>query len=139
MERESGEQAAPADRNKTRQYDLAERTTRFAEQIVSFAGKMPRTPVTTPIITQLVRAGTSVGANNREANESVSLKEFRNKIGYCKKEANETKYWLRITATAVPEMKDQARDLWREADELHRIFAASFRTASKEQPPKGTG
>ena len=131
MERESGEQAASGEGKQNREYDLAERTTRFAQQIVTFAGKMPRTPVTTPIITQLVRAGTSVGANNREANESVSLKEFRNKIGYCKKEANETKYWLQIMATAVPEMKDDARELWREADELHRIFAASFRTASR--------
>jgi len=136
MERESGEQAASGEGKQNREYDLAERTTRFAQQIVTFAGKMPRTPVTTPIITQLVRAGTSVGANNREANESVSLKEFRNKIGYCKKEANETKYWLQIMATAVPEMKDDARELWREADELHRIFAASVRTASKQRPPK---
>ena len=136
MERESGEQAASGERKQNREYDLAERTTRFAERIVTFARKMPRTPVTISIITQLVRAGTSVGANNREANESVSLKEFRSKIGYCKKEANETKYWLQIMATAVPEMKDDARELWREADELHRIFAASFRTASKQQPPK---
>jgi four helix bundle protein len=134
MERESGEQAASGERKQNREYDLAERTTRFAERIVTFARKMPRTPVTISIITQMVRAGTSVGANNREANESVSLKEFRNKIGYCKKEANETKYWLQIMATAVPEMKDDARELWREADELHRIFAASFRTAGKQQP-----
>jgi four helix bundle protein len=137
MERESGEQAASGERKQNREYDLAERTTRFAERIVTFARTLPRTPVTISIITQLVRAGTSVGANNREANESVSLKEFRNKIGYCKKEANETKYWLQIMATAVPEMKDDARELWREADELHRIFAASFRTASKQEPPKG--
>jgi len=89
-----------------------------------------------PIITQLVKAGTSVGANNREADDSVSRKDFRNKIGYCRKEANETKYWLRITATAVPKMKDDARELWREADELHKIFRACFRTASKQRPER---
>lgn len=119
-----------------REYDLAERTTRFAEDIVIFAKKMPRDPVTTPIITQLVKAGTSVGANYREANESVSLREFRNKIGYCKKEANETKYWLRITAKAVPGMADDARNLWREAKELHMVFAASFRTTSNKLAAK---
>ena len=100
---------------------------------MTFARIMPRTPVTTPIITQLVKAGTSVGANNREADNSVSRKDFRNKIGYCRKEANETKYWLRLVASAVPEMKEDARQLWREADELHKIFRACFRTASRDQ------
>jgi four helix bundle protein len=100
---------------------------------VTFARKVPGTPVTYSLITQLVRARTSVGANNREADDSVSRKDFRNKIGYCRKEANETKYWLRIMATGVPEMKDEARELWREADELHRIFSASFHTASRQQ------
>ena len=113
-----------------REYDLAERTTRFAEAIVDFANRVPRNPVTIPMITQLVKAGTSVGANNREADESVSVREFRNKVGYCKKEANETKFWLRVIARAVPEMKDEARPLYREANELHMIFGASFRTAT---------
>ncbi len=134
MEDNSGEETAQGEGKQNRQYDLAERTTRFAARIVAFAGRMPRTPVTTPIITQLVKAGTSVGANNREADDSVSRKDFRNKIGYCRKEANETKYWLRITATAVPEMKEDARELWREADELHKIFRACFRTSSKQRP-----
>jgi four helix bundle protein len=114
-----------------REYDLAERTARFAENIVDFANRMPRTPVTIPLITQLVKAGTSVGANDREADESVSVREFRNKVGYCKKEASETKYWLRVIAKAVPKMKDEARGLWQEANELHLIFSASFRTASR--------
>ena len=138
MERKCDKQAESGNRKKNREYDLAERTTRFAESIVTFARKLPRTPVTISIITQMVRAGTSVGANNREADDSVSIKDFRNKIGYCRKEANETKYWLQIMATAVPEMKDEARELWREADELHRIFSASFHTAGKAQPPKNT-
>jgi four helix bundle protein len=114
-----------------RQYDLAERTARFAESIVDFANRLPRTPVTIPLITQLVKAGTSVGANDREADESVSVREFRNKIGYCRKEASETKYWLRVIAKAVAKMKDEARGLWLEANELHLIFSASFRTASR--------
>jgi four helix bundle protein len=134
MEERCGEHPEQSEGKQNRQYDLAERTTRFAESIVIFARKLPRTPVTMSIISQLVRAATSVGANNREADDSVSRKDFRNKIGYCRKEANETKYWLQMIAAAVPEMKEDARQLWREADELHKIFRACFRTASTQRP-----
>jgi four helix bundle protein len=134
MEERCGEQPEQSEGKQNRQYDLAERTTRFAESIVIFARKLPRTPVTFSLVPQLVRAATSVGANNREADDSVSRRDFRNKIGYCKKEANETKYWLQMIAAAVPEMKEDARQLWREADELHKIFRACFRTASTQRP-----
>ncbi len=54
-------------------------------------------------------------------------KEFLNKIGTCKKEARETKHWLRMVATAEPGLKADARPLWQEAKELHLIFAAIMR------------
>jgi len=114
-----------------RTYDLLERTARFAEAVVLFAKKIPRNPVTLPLIRQLVRAGTSIGANNCEANEAVSRKEFRNKIGICRKEASETKYWLRMIAVAEPPLKDETGRLWKEAYELTLIFAKSFRTAGE--------
>jgi four helix bundle protein len=109
-------------------YDLLERTAGFGEAIIAFAKSLPVTPVTRGPIGQLVDAGTSVGANYAEANEGVSRKDFRNKIGICKKEANETKYWLRMMAAAVPERKDDARPIWQEAKELHLIFAKIFRS-----------
>lgn len=112
-------------------YDLAERTARFGEAIIVFAKRLPITPATRNIITQLVDAGTSVGANYSEADEGVSKKDFRNKIGICKKEAKETKYWLRMMATAVPDEKRAARVLWQEAKELGLIFAKIFRSASE--------
>jgi len=87
------------------------------------------TVVTRDMITQLVNCGTSVGANYAEANDGVSKKDFRSKIGICKKEASETKYWLRQMANAVPERKDVARPLWQEAKELHLIFAKIFRSS----------
>jgi len=133
MENNDSKEAVPGKGKDNRAYDLAERSTRFAESVVTFARKLPRTPVTMSIISQLVRAATSVGANNREADDSVSRKDFRNKIGYCRKEANETKYWLQMIAAAAPEVKEDARQLWREADELHKIFRACFRTASRDQ------
>ncbi len=120
--------------NQERLYDLTERTTRFAEAIIRFARKVPKNVVTLPLIRQLVRSGTSIGANNREADDAVSRRDFRNKIGICKKEAAETEYWLDMIAVAEPVMKEEARGLWQEAHELHLIFGKSFSTASKEQP-----
>src|SRR5208282_4810786 len=76
-------------------FDLHERTACFGEKIIAFAKTLPKDPVTSPLIPQLVRAGTSVGANYCEADDAVSKKEFFHKIGTCKKEARETKYWLR--------------------------------------------
>ncbi len=119
--------------NGKRPYDLAERTAKFAEAIIRFAKKAPRNVVTLPLIRQLVRCGTSVGANYREADDAVSRRDFRNKVGICKKEANETEYWLQMIAVAEPIMKEKARALWQEAHELHLIFGKSFSTAGKRK------
>ena len=88
---------------------------------------IPKNPVATPLISQIVRSGTSVGANYCEADDAVSKKDFKNKIGTCRKEARETKLWLRMIAAAEPELKAEARKLWQEAKELHLIFAAIWR------------
>jgi|SRR3989344_1848949 len=109
---------------RSKKYDLEERTAKFGEDIIEFAKKIPINPVTQRIIPQLIAAGTSVGANYCEADDAESSKDFRHKIGICKKEARETKYWLRMVATAVPELKEAARLLWQEAKELHLIFNA---------------
>lgn len=108
-------------------FDLEERTAIFGEAVIGFAKKIPRNPVTTPLISQLVRAGTSVGANYCEADDAVSKKDFKNKIGTCRKESRESKLWLRMIANAEPETKAEARKLWQEAKELHLIFAAIWR------------
>jgi four helix bundle protein len=73
-------------------YDLEERTAVFAERVIDFAVEVERNAVTLPLITQLVRAATSVGANYCEADDAESKKDFRHKIGLCRKEARETKY-----------------------------------------------
>jgi len=84
----------------TPKYDLEERTACFGEMVITFARTIPQNTVNFPLISQLVRSGTSVGANYCEADDAVSRKEFKNKIGTCKKEARETKHWLRMVATA---------------------------------------
>jgi len=107
---------------KRKKYDLEERTAKFGEDIIKFANKVPKTPITIPLIEQLVKAGTSVGANYCEADDAESKKDFQHKIGICKKESRESKHWLRMIAMAAPELKEEARKLWREAKELNLIF-----------------
>src|SRR5882757_4850386 len=108
----------------TAEYDLEERTALFGEAVIEFCLDLPTSPVTAPVINQLVRAGTSVGANYCEADDAESKKDFRHKIALCRKESRETKYWLRMIAKTSPAQKIPARKLWGEAKELHLIFVA---------------
>ncbi len=116
------------DSNGKRVYDLEERTARFGEAVIDFAKGIPQSPVTARIISQLVGAATSVGANCVEADDAVSKKEFLKNIGTCRKEARETKHFLRMIVRATPELKSQARELWLEARELHLIFCKIWRS-----------
>ena len=116
----------------SRVYDLEERTARFGEIIIDFAKSIPQNPVTNRIITQLVGAGTSVGANYVEADDAVSKKEFLKSIGTCRKEARETKHFLRMAVRAVPGLKPEAREIWLEARELHLIFSRIWRSGKKQ-------
>ena len=70
----------------------------------------------------MVKAGTSVGANYCEADDAESKKDFRHKIGICKKESRESKHFIRMIVVAVPELKEEAKPLWQEAKELNLIF-----------------
>lgn len=106
-----------------KQYDLEERTAKFAEDIIELCKKAPKDTVTIPIIGQMVRAGTSIGANYCEANGASSKKDFKNKIFICKKESIETKYWLRMLAKACNELAHECRSFWKEAQELTLIFS----------------
>jgi len=109
-------------------FDFEERTALFGEAVLGFARTIPRGSVNDPLIAQLVRSATSVGANYCEADDSVSRKDFKNKIGICRKESREAKHWLRMIAAANAELKPQARRLWMEAKELNLIFGKIFRS-----------
>ena len=113
-------------------YDLEERTALFGEAIIAFAKRVPQNVVSVPLIRQLVRCGTSIGANYCEADDAVSKKEFRKNIGTCKKEARETKHCLRMIVRVLLELKPQARILWTEGKELHLIFSKIWRTGKNE-------
>jgi four helix bundle protein len=119
---------SPAANGGKPKHDLEERTALFGEAVIRFAKPLPKNKICKPLISQVVRSATSIGANYAEADDAVSGKEFKNKIATCKKEARETKHWLRMIATADESSKEEGRRLWREAKELHLIFAKIWRS-----------
>lgn len=108
-------------------YDLEERTALFGENVIDFLKKVPVNPITGRLIDQLVGAGTSVGANYCEADDAPTKPSFRNSIATCKREARESKFFIRMIVKAVPELREEAKPLWQEAKELHLIFAKIHR------------
>jgi len=105
-------------------WDLEERVSVFGERLVRFSKKIPREATNNRLIDQLVGAGTSVGANYCEANESVSKRDFTNSVSRCMKEAKETKFFLRMVVSSEPDLASEARVLYREVHELLRIFGS---------------
>ena len=106
-------------------YDLEERTFQFAKAVRIFVKILPKTIANIEDGKQLVKASGSVGANYREANESLSKKDFVMRIKICRKEAKESAYWLRlIKETNSLTNADDAKKLMQEANELKKIFSA---------------
>jgi len=118
------------DQNKEK-YDLEERTAKFGEDIIRFCQKMLKNEITRPIIIQLIKCGTSTGANYCEADDAESPQDFKHKIGICKKETREAKHFLRMSAVAAPELREEAKKLWLEAKELNLIFNSIYRKIKK--------
>lgn len=112
-------------------YDLEERRAKFGEDILKFLKTIKTDHITKPLISQLVRSATSIGANYMEANQASSKKDFYNKIRISQKESNETKHWIRMLATVVGEHKEQLKIFWKEAHELTLIFAKISKSNEK--------
>lgn len=104
-------------------YDLEERTAKFGENIINFCKSINPNNINKPLVSQIIRSSTSVGANYMEANQACSKKDFKNKIRICQKEANETKHWLRMIAATDQGLKEECRKFWQEGHELTLIFA----------------
>jgi four helix bundle protein len=107
-------------------YDLEERTAKLGEDIIDFGRSLKRDEINSPLITQLVKSGTSIGANYMEADGADSKKDFRHKISLCKKESKETKHWLRMIKKANPQKAEECKRLWQEAQELTLIFSSTL-------------
>ena len=109
----------------TKQYDLEERTFLFAKNVRSFVRKLPKSIANIEDGKQLINASGSVGANYIEANESFSKKDFVFRIKICRKEAKESRYWLRLVfIDANTELEGERERLVQEATELTNIFGA---------------
>lgn len=103
-------------------YDLEDRTKKFSKEIIKFLMKIKKNKINENLISQLIRSATSVGANYCEANGASSKKDFNNKIYICRKEIQESKYWIELLAESNPEEKEILKKLWKEAHELTLIF-----------------
>ena len=112
----------------TVEYDLADRTFSFAQEVRLFLRQTPKDVINFEDIKQLTRSSGSVGANYIEANESLSPKDFNYRLMICKKEAKESIYWLKLLYLANNDSLESSRSrLIKEADELTRIFSAILR------------
>jgi len=115
-------------KSQTKQYDLEDRTFIFAKDVRAFVKLIPKTLANIEDTKQVVRSSGSVGANYIEANESLSKKDFVMRIKICRKEAKESRYWLRlIDAGDDSTVKKYRNDLVQEATELTSIFGAILR------------
>ncbi len=115
--------------------DLEERTKAFALQIIQIVSSLPKHNVFDVIGYQLMKSGTSIGANYREATRAESRADFIHKIAIVEKEANETLYWLELLIDTpylnVSINQKQLRTLKAECEELLAIFTATGKTAKK--------
>jgi len=109
--------------------ELKRRTKAFAIRIIRLVEALPNTSTARVIGNQLLRSGTSVGANYRAACRARSQADFVSKIGVVEEEADESAYWLELLVEAGILPIDRIRDLLNEANELTAIFTSSGRTA----------
>jgi four helix bundle protein len=111
-------------------YQLGERTENFSIEVVRFCQNLDKNREMVPLVSQLIRSATSIGANYSEANAASSRKDFKNKIFICKKEAQETCYWLRLIARLHQEKGPLAKELESEAHQFVLIFGKIISTMS---------
>lgn len=104
--------------------DLEQRTKRFSLAVIKFTASLPRTREADVLARQVLRSGTSIGANYREANRGVSRADFANKIGTVQKEASETVYWIELLIESGIAAAAPAKELHKESSELLAIFTA---------------
>jgi four helix bundle protein len=113
--------------------DLSERTKRFALRIIKLYTELPKTTVAQVLGKQLLRSGTSVGANYREANRARSRAEFIAKMGDCLKELDETSYWLELLMEAGIAPEEKLARLHHETQKLTAIFVTIIRKTKKNK------
>lgn len=106
------------------EYNLEERTIEFSRELLVLCGSIKVNMINENVLKQVLRSGTSIGANYCEANGATSRTDFKSKIHICKKEAKETMYWLKLLVDMVDDtLKSKVQLLWNENKELALIFS----------------
>ena len=105
-------------------FDLEERTTEFAKNIIRLCRKLKRDSMNNRLIGQIVGSAGSVGANYREANDALGKKDFAHRLKISRKEAKETLHWLELIEVANPSFKKEIKVLYQEATELKNILSS---------------
>jgi len=116
--------------NKEFSKQLEKRTRKFAVQIIKLSAKLPNTPEGRVVKTQLTKAGSSIGANYREANRARSKADFRNKIRICEGEANETQFWLEVIADVGWLSSEEVKSEYEESGDRLALFTSIGKGAS---------
>lgn len=110
--------------SNSKHYDLEDRTLEYGKRIVRMCKNLPSLHINSNLINQVLRSGTSVGANYREANETETKKDFQFRMRICRKEAKETVYWLKLIIEANKNLQNRIEPLLQETEELVKIFAS---------------
>ena len=105
-------------------FDLEDRTLDFSKKVIRLCKKLPYNSINSELVSQLIRAAGSVGANYREANDALSKKDFSHRIGITRREAKETYYWLQLIEEANANLDDEVKKLLQESLELKKIFSS---------------
>lgn len=113
--------------------ELEDRTFKFSERILALCRALPKNTVNNTLLNQLIRSATSIGANYCEANAAASRKDFKNKIFICKKEAQETNYWLRLLETTNENFKKEIGELRAENSQFVLIFGKIVSTLNNKK------
>jgi four helix bundle protein len=109
-------------------YDLKKRTYSYALEVIKFLEGLPKDHISQTIGKQLLRSGTSIGANIVEAQASSSKKDFANFYSYSLKSANESKFWLGLLRDSGKAPSDTVHSILNETNELSNILASSILT-----------
>ena len=112
------------ERANSKQYDLEERTLKFAKDVIELVNSLSKTLANVEIMRQVIRSSGSVGANYIEANEALSRKDFAMRVKVCRKEAKGSRYWLKLLETEGDDEEERRQSLIGESTELMRIFGS---------------
>jgi len=116
-------------KTNSKPYNLEERTLEFSRAVVRLCKSLPFNTTNKRLGDQFIRSGTSIGANYREANETDTKRDFKNRIRISKKEAKETIYWLELIIEANANLKEKITPLLEESKELMKILGAIYEKA----------